>query len=120
MGSKVGGIRCDNLFAWNSILLRLRGVFEGVYFEYVHIKPQSCRVKVGDVVCKGDVMSYPVTTHTHTHTHTHIKAAEKGGGGQGGEGGGGGFVQRVYCRRVLFNGGFQTSPPPFPKNKPCS
>jgi len=70
------------------------------------------------VVCKGDVMSYPVTTHTHTHTH--IKVAGKGGGGQGGEGGGGGFGQRVYCRRVLFNGGFQTSPPPFPKNKPCS
>ena len=48
--------------------------------EQTHIKLQTCGVEVDHVVCevcvcvcvvcKGDVMSYPVTTHTHTHTHT--------------------------------------------------
>ena len=48
--SKVGGIRCDNLFTWNSIMLCLRGRFEGVFVEYVHIRAASCRVKEGDEV----------------------------------------------------------------------
>ena len=54
--SNVGGIRCDNLFTWNSVMLCLRGRFEGVYVEYVHIAAQSCRVKEGDLVARGDVI----------------------------------------------------------------
>ena len=54
--SNVGGIRCDNLFTWNSVMLCLRGRFEGVYVEYVHIAARSCRVKEGDLVAGGDVI----------------------------------------------------------------
>ena len=47
--SKVGGIRCDNLFAWNSIMLRLSGRFEGFFFLGV---PPPLWSKVRDIRCR--------------------------------------------------------------------
>eukprot|EP00940_MAST-03C_sp_MAST-3C-sp2_P002992 g2992.t1 len=44
-GSKVGGIHAKNLYAWNSVLVRLDN---GHFAEYVHIARGSCAHRVGD------------------------------------------------------------------------
>jgi len=68
----VAGIDSNNLFLWNSIMLEMD---DGVFVEYVHIKQNSCKVKEGERVQKGQVIclsgdiGFCPTPHLHIQMH---------------------------------------------------
>lgn len=77
--NKATGHHVANLFAWNSVMLRLH---DGMYAEYVHIHTNSCVVKVGDTVRTGDVIcqsgnvGFCPSPHLHLQMHaSHAKDA---------------------------------------------
>jgi murein DD-endopeptidase MepM/ murein hydrolase activator NlpD len=99
----VSGIHCLNLCEWNSIAIAVEG---GLSVEYVHIKPGSAAVAVGDTVVAGDVLAlsgkigFAPEPHVHIEVHTiddlrgpsvqvRLQPAAGGGGGGGGDGDGG-------------------------------
>lgn len=68
----VTGCHVSNLFRWNSVMLCLN---DGVHVEYVHIRPNSCLLKVGDTVRAGDKLcetgdvGFCPTPHLHLQMH---------------------------------------------------
>lgn len=74
----VSGIHVRNLFAWNSLLLRLdpdgRAGGGAVYVEYVHIKQGSVRLAAGDRVRAGDVLCLSGDVGFCPEPHLHLQA----------------------------------------------
>lgn len=66
----VSGIHTKNLFVWNSIMLKLSS---GVFVEYVHIKQNSAKVKVGDKVKKGQVICESGNVGFCPEPHLHLQ-----------------------------------------------
>lgn len=68
----VSGIHCCNLWAWNSMALKLD---DGGVVEYVHIQKDSvCRkvgdhVKRGEVICQTGGVGFCPTPHLHIQFH---------------------------------------------------
>ena len=59
-------------------MLRLTGGYEGLLFEYVHIKPGSCRVKEGDTVSQGQHLCDSGDVGFCPSPHLHIQAHAPG------------------------------------------
>ena len=73
------GVRVEDLFHWNSILLKSS---EGeIYCEYVHVSKDSFRVDVGSTVSKGQVLclSGAVGFCPEPHLHLEIHRSPKPG-----------------------------------------
>lgn len=68
------GIHTQNLFAWNSIMLKLNS---GEYVEYVHIKAKSAKVAVGEKVSAGKIIceSGDVGFCPEPHLHLQVQAS---------------------------------------------
>ena len=70
--NSVSGIHVNNLFLWNSIILKLE---DGNYVEYVHIKQNSVVVNVGDSVvigqklCESGGVGFCPAPHLHIQFH---------------------------------------------------
>lgn len=59
-------------------MLRLTGDYEGLLFEYVHIKPGSCRVKEGDTVSQGQHLCDSGDVGFCPSPHLHVQAHAPG------------------------------------------
>jgi murein DD-endopeptidase MepM/ murein hydrolase activator NlpD len=72
--NKASGIHTKNLFSWNSIMLKLTS---GVFVEYVHIKANSAKVKVGDKVSEGQIIceSGDVGFCPEPHLHLQVQSS---------------------------------------------
>eukprot|EP00965_Chrysotila_dentata_P237631 6202025-Pleurochrysis_carterae.AAC.3 len=66
-----GGADCSLLFHWNSLTLLLADGHTTV--EYVHIRPGSSRVSVGDKVVKGQVICESADAGFCPTPHLHIE-----------------------------------------------
>ena len=75
-GSTATGCHCDNLYAWNSVTLRLHGSVSGgdVFVEYVHVQAGSMRVAVGDSVAKGQLLCLSGDAGFCPEPHLHLQA----------------------------------------------
>ena len=73
------GVRVEDLFAWNSIMIK--SVDSELYCEYVHVKKDSFRVQLGDRVRKGDVLceSGAVGFCPEPHLHFEIHRSREPG-----------------------------------------
>jgi hypothetical protein len=77
--SRAGGCHAANLFAWNSITLKLTN---GVYVDYVHIATESAVVEVGQEVEAGELLclsgdvGFCPRPHLHLQMHSskHVNA----------------------------------------------
>ncbi|MDP2436314.1 MAG: M23 family metallopeptidase [archaeon] len=71
-GNTVSGIDVRNLYSWNSLMLELD---DGMYVEYVHIKPASAvvkkgeRVAAGQVICSSGDIGFCPAPHLHIQMH---------------------------------------------------
>eukprot|EP00012_Vannella_robusta_P002115 CAMPEP_0206184178 /NCGR_PEP_ID=MMETSP0166-20121206/1069_1 /ASSEMBLY_ACC=CAM_ASM_000260 /TAXON_ID=95228 /ORGANISM="Vannella robusta, Strain DIVA3 518/3/11/1/6" /LENGTH=322 /DNA_ID=CAMNT_0053599155 /DNA_START=301 /DNA_END=1266 /DNA_ORIENTATION=+ len=69
----VSGIHANNLFKWNSLVLKLD---DGNFVEYVHIRTNSSLVSVGDQVtagqqiCETGNVGFCPTPHLHIQFHS--------------------------------------------------
>ena len=66
----VSGIHCDNLSRWNSISLKMDNGFTA---DYVHIMPNSSRVKVGQRVRAGETLCLSGTIGFSPEPHLHFE-----------------------------------------------
>lgn len=71
-GNSLTGIGVSNLFAWNSILLKIDNENDPLYVEYVHIGSSS--VKVGQRVLSGDVIGTSSSVGFSPEPHLHFSA----------------------------------------------
>ena len=69
--STASGIHCQNLCRWNSISLRCA---DGVVLDYVHIKPHSAVVRVGERVVAGQQLCLTGDVGFSPEPHVHIEA----------------------------------------------
>lgn len=69
--NELSGVHVDNLFKWNSVMLKLTS---GEFVEYVHIKPHSCVVAVGDRVVTGQQICLSGNVGFCPSPHLHIQA----------------------------------------------
>ena len=75
--SSNSGVRVSDLFAWNSIMIK--ALDAELYCEYVHVRKDSFRFKLGDKVKKGDVLcesgnvGFCPEPHLHFEIHRSIK-----------------------------------------------
>eukprot|EP01126_Amoeba_proteus_P066595 TRINITY_DN9679_c0_g2_i1.p1 TRINITY_DN9679_c0_g2~~TRINITY_DN9679_c0_g2_i1.p1 ORF type:complete len:213 (+),score=36.77 TRINITY_DN9679_c0_g2_i1:434-1072(+) len=69
--NSVSGIHAKNLFTWNFLVLRLK---DGTHIEYVHIRKDSARVRVGDLVSMGQVLCESGDVGFCPEPHLHIQA----------------------------------------------
>ena len=65
------GIHCENLMRWNSVTLEVSE--EGYSVSYVHIKPDSAIVRVGQFVKAGDVLCQSGSVGFSPEPHLHIE-----------------------------------------------
>ncbi|CAM9454630.1 unnamed protein product [Chrysoparadoxa australica] len=72
--SHVTGIHARNLFAWNSLSLRIDG--SACLIEYVHIKAESALVAVGDHVKQGQVLCLSGDVGFCPMPHLHFQVLE--------------------------------------------
>lgn len=70
--STVSGIHVDNLFDWNSVMLKLVGG-EEIYVEYVHIQHNSLQVSIGDKVKANQVLCLSGDAGFCPEPHLHIQ-----------------------------------------------
>ena len=71
---EVGGIAATNMFHWNSIMIQVIDVNDPLYVEFVHIKTNSCVVRVGDVVHKGQLICFSGSVGFSPVPHLHMAA----------------------------------------------
>jgi murein DD-endopeptidase MepM/ murein hydrolase activator NlpD len=71
--NSVTGCHVSNLFQWNSVMIRLN---DGVYVEYVHIRRNSCLVRAGDAVRRGDKICETGDVGFCPSPHLHIQMHE--------------------------------------------
>ena len=73
---EVSGIAARNLFHWNSILIQSKDVdtSDPLFVEYVHIQTNSCAVKVGDTVERGQFLCRSGSVGFSPEPHIHMAA----------------------------------------------
>ena len=73
---EVSGIAASNLFHWNSIMIQSTDVDSSspLYIEYVHIQTNSCTVKVGDIVKRGQFLCQSGSVGFSPEPHLHFAA----------------------------------------------
>ena len=73
---EVSGIAARNLFHWNSILIQSTDVDTSgpLFIEYVHIQTNSCAVKVGDSVERGQFLCRSGSVGFSPEPHLHMAA----------------------------------------------
>jgi len=72
---RCGGVHCANLMAWNAVSVRLSS---GLVVEFLHTRPGSARVKVGDRVRKGQVLCETGDIGFSPEPHLHIEVHHAG------------------------------------------
>jgi murein DD-endopeptidase MepM/ murein hydrolase activator NlpD len=83
-GAKCQGAHTANLFEWNSVLLRVSAAAlavvgdgpvppKSLYVEYVHLAPESLRVRPGDRVRKGQPIALSGAAGFCPQPHLHIQ-----------------------------------------------
>lgn len=78
--SNNSGVRVEDLFSWNSMMVK-SSEHEQVYCEFVHLRKDSMRFKVGDTVKKGDILceSGDVGFCPEPHLHFEMHASSDPG-----------------------------------------
>mmetsp|Transcript_10929 Transcript_10929/g.18144 ORF Transcript_10929/g.18144 Transcript_10929/m.18144 type:complete len:423 (-) Transcript_10929:33-1301(-) len=73
---EVSGIAASNLFHWNSIMIQSTDAdtSDPLYIEYVHIQTNSCAVKVGDSVTRGQFICRSGSVGFSPEPHLHMAA----------------------------------------------
>lgn len=73
---EVSGIAARNLFHWNSILIQSTDVdtSDPLFIEYVHIETNSCAVRVGDRVERGQFICRSGSVGFSPEPHLHMAA----------------------------------------------
>ena len=83
---EVSGIAATNLFHWNSVMIRADESTcsnestntNSLYVEYVHIQSNSCTVKVGDRVRRGQLLCKSGSVGFSPCPHLHLGAYRSG------------------------------------------
>ena len=78
---EVSGIAARNLFHWNSIMIQSTDVetSDPLFLEYVHIQTNSCAVKVGDSVERGQFLCRSGSVGFSPEPHLHMAAYRSNG-----------------------------------------
>jgi len=78
---EVSGIAARNLFYWNSIMIQSTEVdaSDPLFIEYVHIQTNSCAVKVGDSVERGQFICRSGSVGFSPEPHLHLAAYRSNG-----------------------------------------
>jgi hypothetical protein len=78
---EVSGIAASNLFHWNSMMIQSTEVdaSEPLFIEYVHIQTNSCAVKVGDIVERGQYICRSGSVGFSPEPHLHLAAYRSNG-----------------------------------------
>lgn len=76
---EVSGIAARNLFHWNSIMIQSIGFDDPLFIEYVHIQTNSCAVKVGDSVKRGQFICRSGSVGFSPEPHLHLAAYRSNG-----------------------------------------
>lgn len=69
------GVRVEDLFTWNSILIKSAGNSNVVFCEYVHVKKDSFKVSIGqrihkgEILCESGVAGFCPEPHLHLEIH---------------------------------------------------
>ena len=72
--SSNSGVRVEDLFSWNSVMLK--SINSELFCEFVHIKKDSFKIKIGDTVKQGEVIcesgnvGFCPEPHLHMELHT--------------------------------------------------
>ena len=94
---EVSGIAATNLFHWNSIMIKSTDVepSDPLFIEYVHIQTNSCVVKVGDSVKRGQFICRSGSVGFSPEPHLHMAAYRSDGADAA--------TVRVRFRRLINN-----------------
>ncbi|KAL7533659.1 hypothetical protein ACHAXR_006992 [Thalassiosira sp. AJA248-18] len=84
---EVSGIASRNLFHWNSVMIQVDvesapskdESADPLFIEFVHIQTNSCEVKVGDVVQKGQLLCRSGSVGFSPEPHLHLAAYRSNG-----------------------------------------